>query len=377
MPGFETIGKEEKKALNQLFEEGGILFAHGFEKLRKKYHVRDFESKFASFMNAKYGLAVTSGTSAIKIGLKALGVKPGDHVITQSFNFIATVEAILDCGAKPIIVNIDDTLNMCVDDLKKKITKKTKVIIPVHMLGVSVEFDQIQNIAKKNNIKILEDNCETLMGKYKNKYLGTLGDVGVLSLDFGKFITSGEGGIILTNNKKIEKYCREYHDHGHENNPKFSRGNDTKKIFGFNYRMTEMQAVVGKVQLKKIKKIFYEGRKRYLIIDRFLNKSIKRRKIPQNSIPNFDTFIFFVDNNIKKKQLLNYLNRIGLGTKNIPSALKWHCSYYWDHIFSKKEITNFKKTNLILKKSIAIPISLNKSIIFYKNLAKKINEILQ
>ena len=124
MPGFETIGKEEKKALNQLFEEGGILFAHGFEKLRKKYHVRDFESKFASFMNAKYGLAVTSGTSAIKIGLKALGVKPGDHVITQSFNFIATVEAILDCGAKPIIVNIDDTLNMCVDDLKKKITKK-------------------------------------------------------------------------------------------------------------------------------------------------------------------------------------------------------------------------------------------------------------
>ena len=211
MPGFETIGKEEKKALNQLFEEGGILFAHGFEKLRKKYHVRDFESKFASFMNAKYGLAVTSGTSAIKIGLKALGVKPGDHVITQSFNFIATVEAILDCGAKPIIVNIDDTLNMCVDDLKKKITKKTKVIIPVHMLGVSVEFDQIQNIAKKNNIKILEDNCETLMGKYKNKYLGTLGDVGVLSLDFGKFITSGEGGIILTNNKKIEKYCREYH----------------------------------------------------------------------------------------------------------------------------------------------------------------------
>ncbi len=376
MPGFELIGKEEKQALKKLFDEGGVLFAHGFDNIRKKFHVRDFESKFAKFMGTKYALAVTSGTSAIKVGLKALGVKPGDHVITQTFNFIATVEAILDCGAIPIMVNVNQSLNMCPKDLKKKITKKTKVIIPVHMLGVSVEFNEIQKIAKQNNLKILEDNCEALMGKYSNKYLGTIGDVGVLSLDFGKFITSGEGGIILTNNKKIDKYCREYHDHGHENNPKFPRGNDTKTIYGFNYRMTEMQAVVGKAQLKKIKKIFYEGKKRYSIIEKLLSRNIKRRRIPYLSTPNFDTFIFFVPEKNKRIEIINYLNKIRLGTKNIPSALQWHCAFYWDHIFKKKELKHFKKTDIILKRSIAIPILIKKKISFYKMIVEKINEIL-
>ena len=126
MPGFELIDKKEKNALNKLFDESGILFAHGFDNLRKKYHVREFEKENQKFFKSKYCLAVSSGTAAIKVALMAMGIKRGDHVITQAFNFIATVEAILDCGAKPIIVNVDKSLNMDVDELKKKITKKTK-----------------------------------------------------------------------------------------------------------------------------------------------------------------------------------------------------------------------------------------------------------
>ena len=172
MPGFEIIDKKEKKAVNKIFEEGGILFAHGFDKIRKKFHVREFEKKFSKKFKCKYALSVTSGTAAIKIALKALGVKAGDEVITQGFNFIATVEAILDIGAKPIITNIDDTLNMDLKDLKKLVTSKTKVIIPVHMLGVSCKNDQIFNIAKKRRVKILEDNCESVGGKYKKNFWG-------------------------------------------------------------------------------------------------------------------------------------------------------------------------------------------------------------
>ena len=122
MPGFELIGSKEKKALTKLIDDGGILFAHGFDSIRKNYHVREFEKQISKKFKSKYCLAVTSGTSAIKIALKALGVKPGDEVITQAFNFIATIEAILDCGAKPILVNVDKSLNMCPIELNKKIS---------------------------------------------------------------------------------------------------------------------------------------------------------------------------------------------------------------------------------------------------------------
>tara|TARA_B100000963_G_scaffold293822_1_gene264335 strand:+ start:7526 stop:8659 length:1134 start_codon:yes stop_codon:yes gene_type:complete len=371
MPGFELIGLKEKKALTKLIDDGGILFAHGFDNIRKNYHVREFEKEISKKFKSKYCLAVSSGTSAIKIGLKALGVKPGDEVITQSFNFIATIEAILDCGAKPVLVNIDKSLNMCPIELKKKISKKTKVIIPVHMLGVSCRNDEIFNIAKRKKVKILEDNCESVGGKYKKKFLGTLGDIGVFSLDFGKFITTGEGGLLLTNNKKYHKYMKEYHDHGHENNPKLPRGEDTKTIYGFNYRMTEMQAVVGKEQLKRVDFILKENHKRFEILKRNLSKAFELREVPKKSSSNYDTFIFFVKKNEKKK-ILKLIKDSNFGTKNLPDAIKWHCSYYWDHIFKKRDIENSRKTLNILKGSIAIPISLKKSLKNYQNLAKNI-----
>ena len=163
MPGFEIINDKEYLAVKKLFKkEGGVLFAHGFEKIRKKYHVREFEYNFKKKMNCKHALAVSSGTAAIKIALKALGVKKGDEVITQAFNFIATVEAILDIGAKPIIINVNKTLNMNPSEIEKVINKKTKVILPVHMLGVPAEMDSIIKIAKKYKLKVLEDNCEAL-----------------------------------------------------------------------------------------------------------------------------------------------------------------------------------------------------------------------
>ena len=128
------------------------------------------------------------------IAMKAMGIKRGDEVITQAFTFVATVEAILALGAKPIITDIDESLNMCVNDLKKKISKKTKLIIPVPMLGNPCDMKKILSISKKNKIPILEDACRSLGSKCNGIFVGTQADVGIFSLDFAKTITTGEGG---------------------------------------------------------------------------------------------------------------------------------------------------------------------------------------
>ena len=163
MPGFELVGKEERKAVNNLFDDGGVLFAHGFDNMRSgRYHVREFEKQFAKYLGVKYAQAVSSGTAALKVALVALGVKRGDEVITQSFTFVAVAEAIVDVGAKPVFVNIDETLNMDPNELEAAITDRTAAIIPVHMLGVSVEQDKIHKIAKKYKLPVLDDACESL-----------------------------------------------------------------------------------------------------------------------------------------------------------------------------------------------------------------------
>lgn len=369
MPGFEWINKEELKAVNKVFKEGGTLIAHGFDKLRKKYYVRDFENYSNKYFKSKNCLAVSSGTAALKIALKSLGVKTGDEVITQSFNFIATVEAILDCGAKPIITNINNTLNMDPEELPKLITKKTKAIVPVHMLGVPCEMDKIIYYSKKFKVPVVEDNCEAVGGKYRDMYLGTIGDLGVFSFDHGKIITSGEGGMILTDNKKYANYVREFHDHGHQNNKRFPRGKDTRKIYGFNYRMTELQGAIANTQLKKLKKIINSNFKRYNILEKNISPHFKLRKIPQNSKCIHDTFILIQENKKKREKIIKILTKKKFGTKNLPDAMEWHCSYFWDHALTKKQINRTKKSYKFLKNCVAIPILKKKSISQYKDLS--------
>jgi 8-amino-3,8-dideoxy-alpha-D-manno-octulosonate transaminase len=262
MPGFELIGKEEKEAVDEIFDKGGVLYRYGLDEKRQYiYRVDEFEKEIAKKVGVQYCHCVCNGTAALKIALFALGVKPGDEVITQSFTFIATVEAILELGAKTVITEIDKSLNMDPVDLEKKITDKTKVIIPVHMAGVPAKMDEIMEIAKKHNIAVLEDSAQAMGGTYKGKYLGTIGEAGIYSLDIGKVITTGEGGVLATDNKEIYLRAREYSDHGHEQNPDVARGEDTRSYWGFNYKMTEFQGAVGLAQLKKLEYILENQRK--------------------------------------------------------------------------------------------------------------------
>ena len=374
MPGFELIGKEEKKNIFEIFKKSnGVFFAHGFDKLRNNiFRVRIFERKLCKKFKINNCQVVSSGTAAIKVTLKAIGVKPGDEVITQAFNFIATIEAILDCGAKPIITNIDDSLNMDPEDLQKRITKKTKAVIPVHMLGFSANLSAISKICKKNKVLMIEDNCEAVGGKYSNKFLGTIGDAGILSFDHGKNITTGEGGAILTNKKSIFINSKEYHDHGHQLNPKFPRGMDTVKLPGFNYRMSELQAAVGLAQLKKLNFIIKENKKRYKILEKIISKKFTIRLNHNNSSPSYDTFIFKVENTQKRMKIVKLLKLNNIGTKNLPDAIKWHFASYWKHAVSKKEIFKIKKSLKKIEKHIAIPILIKNKISIYGDIAKKI-----
>lgn len=374
MPGFELIDDEEKDAVIDLFEnQGGVLFAHGFDALRKgRYQVREFEQACADKFGVEHALAVTSGTAALAVALKALGVQPGDEVITQAFTFVASVEAILSVGGIPKIVNIDESLNMDPIELEKKINKNTKVIMPVHMLGIPADMDAIKKIADKYKLKIVEDNCESIGASLGEDYLGTIGDVGVISFDHGKALTTGEGGMLLTDSKDVDDFAREYHDHGHQNNPNFPRGRDTKKIAGFNYRMTEIQAAIGKVQLRKLDRLLDENAKRYDVIDELLVNKFESRKVIKGSVGQKDCYIFRVPSSKQRKKIIELLVEKGVGTKNLPDAIEWHCAYYWEHIFNQADIVKMEKSKKLLEEYIAIPISIGVSIEQYRDIAVSI-----
>ena len=386
MPGFELIGEEERKAVNDLFKDGGILFAHGFDKMRNnRYHVREFEKKFANYLGVGYAQAVSSGTAALKIALVALGVKPGDEVITQAFTFIATAEAIIDIGAKPVFVNIDDTLNMSPKELELAITDKTAAIIPVHMLGVSTEQDEILKIAKKYKIPVLDDACESLGAEWGDEKLGAQCDVATWSFDAGKTIIAGEGGMVTTNNKEIYLLAREYHDHGHMYTKDLPRGRDTHRIHGFNYRMTEIQAVIAKVQLEKLNFIVEKNRINYSIIESaFLEfDKIVLRKIPKKCNPLCDTLIIQFENKQTASIFVEELKKEGLGTKNVPDAIEWHFVKYWDHMLSHIGLNlnelndSIKASTEILEKCVAIPIMVKTTENELKNQMKVYKKIIQ
>jgi len=365
MPGFELVGIEERNAINELFDDGGILFAHGFDAMRNgRYRVREFERAFADYLGVKYAQAVSSGTAAIKVALYAAGVRAGDEVITQVFTFVATVEAILDLGAIPVFVNIDDTLNMDPNELEKAITSKTKAIMPVHMLGTAARIDEIVAIAGRYGIKVIDDNCEALGAEWGNEKLGVQSDVCTWSFDAGKVIITGEGGMVTTNDEEIYLLAREYHDHGHQYNTKLPRGRDTKRIYGFNYRMTELQAAVGIAQLKKLDYIVTKNREHFA---RFYNglmeiKNIKFRTIPDLNNPLCDCLIFSLPEKELADKCVQLMSEKGIGTKNVPDAIEWHFAKYWDHIYSQLGYTSttfdqkFRISTDLLARSVALPI---------------------
>jgi len=381
MPGFEVLGKEEFEEIKNLFDESKILFRHSFDHLRNNiYKVKEFEEAFAARMNVPYALGVTSGTAALRVALAALDLKDGDEVITQSFTFVATVEAIIESRAIPVITEIDNTLNMDSEDLENKITEKTRAIIVVHMLGVPARLKRIKRIAEKYSITLIEDTAWGCGGYYDNTPLGTYGDIGTYSFDFAKTITTGEGGMLIFKDENLYKKATAWHDHGHENNPDLPRWEDSRLSSGFNYRMNEIQGAIGLAQLKKLDYVVGEQRKNAnLIKESISDLPVSMRFVPEGSFETADALVFLVNSNKIALQCRDALVQADLGTKILPEAITWHFAGYWDHMpelfnrNSKDLINSFPQSIDLLKRSVSIPISIKMT----DNFAEKVRKSLE
>ncbi len=364
MPGYELIDNKEFKQISDVFKKSKTLFRMGFDKQRKGiFKVNEFEKKFAKKVNSKYALAVTSGTAALRVALSTIDLKKGDEVITQSFTFVATVEAIVESRGTPVCTEIDKTLNMDPKDLLKKITNKTKAVIVVHMLGVPCRIKEIKKICKKYNLVLIEDTAWGCGGKINNQYLGTIGDIGAYSFDFAKTITTGEGGMLVFKSKKKFELAKAWHDHGHENNPKVPRWEDTRKSSGFNFRMTEMQGAVGLAQLKKLDYIVKKQNSNYKAIWDAIRdiKGIEKRLYPKKSKISADALIFFLKNKRAAKKCREELLKYKISTKILPEAFTWHFSREWKHIKELKKgklsTKNYlKKSKSLIERAVSIPI---------------------
>jgi 8-amino-3,8-dideoxy-alpha-D-manno-octulosonate transaminase len=249
MPGFEWLDQEETQALLKVMERK-ILFRYDMPT-GKGIYVPQFEAELAAYTGSRYAVAVANGTAAVKVGLMALGVGPGDEVITQGFTFVATWEAIMDCGARPVFCEVDETLCMDPKDLEAKITPATKAIVPVHMMGAPARIEAIKAIADARGIPIMEDTAQAVGCTLNGKHVGTFGAAASFSFDAVKTLTTGEGGAVITDDESLHQNASEYQDHGHDHKP-VGRGNESRRFIGFNYRMMELQGALGLVQLKKM-----------------------------------------------------------------------------------------------------------------------------
>jgi 8-amino-3,8-dideoxy-alpha-D-manno-octulosonate transaminase len=339
MPGYEWLGEAEKEQINEVMDTG-ILFRYELKQDRKGiYKVKEFEEKFAQYTGAAYAHAVTSGTAALRVSLAALGIKPGDEVITQGFTFVATYEAIIEAGAIPVPAEIDATLNLSPDDFQQKITERTKAVIPVHMLGSPARIQEIIEIAKKNNIRVIEDTAQAIGAAVGGKKLGTWGDMGTFSFDFYKTLTTGEGGMVVTNDRELYTRVSEYADHGHDHNPEVGRAMEGRSFLGFNYRMMELQGAVGLAQLGKLDDMMQRQQQNQTLIREALGSldGIVVRPLPENGKDSYTHVCFFLPDAEKTQAFHKSLTAKGLSAIYFKKNL-WHFLPNWEHLIERKTV---------------------------------------
>ena len=237
-----TLGGNELKYVQQAVETNWISSAGSF--------IRDFEAKFAEACGARYGIACANGTVAIHLALATLGLEPGDEVIVPTFTMIATINAVAYCGATPVLVDCEpDYWQMDVAQVAAKITPRTKAIIPVHIYGHPVDMDPLMELARRHGIVVIEDAAEAHGAEYKGRRAGSLGDAASFSFYGNKIITTGEGGMITTDNREIAHLAWNLRDHAFSSERHFWH-----KFVGFNYRMTNLQAAIGLAQVEQMDK---------------------------------------------------------------------------------------------------------------------------
>ena len=361
------IFSQEKAYVNDCLKSGWISSEGAY--------VKKFENSFSKYNTRNYGIAVSSGTAALEIALKSLNLKAKDEVIIPTFSIISTALCVIKLGLKPILVDVEmSTWNMNPDQVLNKITKKTKAIIVTHIYGFPVDMKKIIQVAKKKNIKIIEDAAEMIGQTYFDKKCGSFGDLSTFSFYANKHITTGEGGMILTNNKSLYLKCKSLR------NLCFGNGNDrfNHDDIGWNYRLTNIQAAIGCGQLKNINWIIKRKREVGKLYDSLLkhNENI----IIQKKSNVFSKNIFWVYGIILKKKLktnrdkiTQILSKENIQTRNFFHPMHKQRIFKKMNIFSEKE--SYPNAEYLSLNGFYLPSGLgikNKEIIYVAKILNKI-----
>ena len=295
------IDEQEIREVTSVLSEKALTSA-SFEGGKR---VRQFEDLLSNFVKSKFAIAVNSGTSALQASLYALDIKPNDEVLIPSFTFVATANSVKSIGAKPVFVDIlKDNFTMDPDDMKKKITKRTKAIIPVHLYGHVAYMEEIMEIAKKNHLEIIEDASQSLGSKFKGKHSGTFSHLGCFSMYAAKVMTAGEGGAIVTDDKKLFEKLKQIRNHG------LSKHHITSQ-FGLNLRLPEINAAIAKIQMKKLPTFLRQRKKNAQILTELLqNHDIILPKERKNEVMNWYLYTVVLK---QRDKIMNKLNSAGIG----------------------------------------------------------------
>jgi len=334
MPGFELWSDAERKEVNEVLETG-ILMRYGFDAARKgRWKSKELEEAICQRFGSKYAHLTSSGTAALTTAMAALGIGAGDEVIMPSFTFVASFEAVLSVGAVPVLVDVDESLTLNPEAVRKAITTKTKCVMPVHMCGSMADLDALQLICKEHNLILLEDACQSIGASYKGKALGTIGDAGTFSFDFVKTMTCGEGGVVMTNNEDVYVKCDGFTDHGHDHKGA-DRGADLHPFLGYNFRISELHAAVGLAQIRRVDEFLSIQKKNHRALKNILSgvPEISFRHIPDPEGDSCTFLSWFLPTEEITRAVVTELKTQGILAGNFYwYDNNWHYIRKWDHL---------------------------------------------
>jgi len=340
-PGGLRIGREEEEAVLEVLRSKRLFRYYGPSDGPSK--VAEFEQAFAAHVGARHAVAVTSGTGALICALAGLEVGPGDEVIVPAYTWIATASAVLAVGAVPVMAEVDESLTLDPEDVARRITPATRAIAAVHMRGAPCAMDELLAVARPHGIAVLEDTAQACGGSYRGKRLGTIGDAGAFSLQYNKIITSGEGGVVVTNDEQIYRRALMYHDvvGGLRN------GIPPEEILpGVNYRMSELQGAVALAQLGRLEGLLAAMRQHRATLTSSIADIAEQRGIQLRTChdPQGDTciaLVFFTRTADQAEFAVKALRAEGVGASLLyrPGNNDYHIYTHWAPIVNRRTWT--------------------------------------
>jgi dTDP-4-amino-4,6-dideoxygalactose transaminase len=340
-PGGMLIDRKEEEAVLEVMRSKRLFRYYGPGETSSK--AAELESAFAAKTGAGHALAVTSGTAALICGLQGIGVGPGDEVIVPAYTWIASAEAVLAVGAVPIMAEVDETLTLDPQDVETRITPYTKAIMPVHMRGAPCRMDELMTVARRHGLVVIEDTAQADGGSYKGRQLGSIGDVGCFSLQFNKIITSGEGGMVITNDEEVWKRAVMFHDVSGGRRYRFP---ENEILWGINFRMPELLAAVALVQLGRLDGLIDAMRARKRMLRAGMEPVARRKGISFRASADAEgdaavALVFFADSPPTAARVTEALRaeNISASVMYRPDRVDYHIYSHWAQVMEQRTWT--------------------------------------